>query len=244
MRLMKYQFDEPSSDGWHFSPVELGNVNLIVGDTGSGKTRFLNTIFNLGLATVGGQQLRIAFPSNLPTTFEPTLSAQIPLPAPVLWKLTFQHKGVQYEWEISTSRNSLNQNFVEHESLKRFTDQKSETLVTRNPTDFTFQGSPLPRMRTDSLSVSILREEDAIRPIHEGFSMIMRRNFFSDALQAVLPVSIPEPSALRRRYDSLYELYKMDFPINLKLKLLTVNFPDLYRDICDDSGQSSVSYKT
>jgi predicted ATPase len=230
MKLIKYQYNEASPDGWHFSPIEMGKVNLIVGDTGSGKTRFLNTIFNLGTAVMGNI---VNNPSNLNPRSEPNLAAKVPLPSPVKWKLTFEHKQVQYEWEITTNKSSQNENFVEYESLKRIVNSKQEILVQRTPDKFTFQNNTLPKLRSDSLSVSILKEEEAIRPIYDGFSMIMRRNFFSDALLNVMPFSFPQPELLQKRFDSLFELYKMDLPLNVKLKLLADNFPNLYNEICN-----------
>ena len=49
MKINSYQFTDVRLTGWRFSRVEFGNVSLLVGDSGAGKTRLLNTLFNLGV---------------------------------------------------------------------------------------------------------------------------------------------------------------------------------------------------
>ena len=48
MRILKYHCHVEGENGWDFPEVQFGRINLLVGNTGTGKTRFLNTIFNLG----------------------------------------------------------------------------------------------------------------------------------------------------------------------------------------------------
>ena len=74
MRIITYEFADLHSGGLSFSKLQLGKINLVVGDTASGKTRFLNTIFNLGASVAGQRQFG----------------------GPSQWKLTFDHEGIQY----------------------------------------------------------------------------------------------------------------------------------------------------
>ena len=52
MHILKYDYHGPEDEAWEFNTPSLRKINLIVGDTGTGKTRFLNTIFNLGKSVV------------------------------------------------------------------------------------------------------------------------------------------------------------------------------------------------
>ncbi|MCG2820718.1 MAG: CpaF/VirB11 family protein, partial [Candidatus Atribacteria bacterium] len=52
MHILKYDYHGPENEAWEFSTPSLRKINLIVGDTGTGKTRFLNTIFNFGKSVV------------------------------------------------------------------------------------------------------------------------------------------------------------------------------------------------
>ncbi len=52
MKLIDYVCHGTKDDDWFFYVNSLKNGNLIVGNTATGKTRFLNTIFNLGRSSV------------------------------------------------------------------------------------------------------------------------------------------------------------------------------------------------
>ncbi|MGI9256069.1 MAG: hypothetical protein ACR2PY_03950 [Salinispira sp.] len=46
MKLLKYKRSRMINDDWNFSDVDFARINLLVGASGTGKTRFLNTIIN------------------------------------------------------------------------------------------------------------------------------------------------------------------------------------------------------
>jgi hypothetical protein len=48
MKILEYHCQDLDGQGWDFDRVKFGNINLLVGDTATGKTCLLNTIFNLG----------------------------------------------------------------------------------------------------------------------------------------------------------------------------------------------------
>ena len=52
MKILTYEF---LGSNWKFNKIHLQNINLIVGDSGAGKTRLLNTIFNLGTYVAQGK---------------------------------------------------------------------------------------------------------------------------------------------------------------------------------------------
>ena len=143
MRIIAYEFADLRAGGMSFSKIELGKVNLIVGDTGSGKTRFLNTIFNLGSSVTG--QRRVAGPSR--------------------WKLTFDHQGIQYGWQIRTDRAPDNRPIVVEEHLWQQTNSSRMTLVHRTPQGFSFKDRELPKLPGDSLSIYILRDEQSFHSL-------------------------------------------------------------------------------
>lgn len=212
MRIINYEYTSLVPGGLSFSKIELGKINLFVGDTASGKTRLLNTIFNLGSAITGQRQ------------FGP-LS---------MWKLTFDHQGIKYGWHIRTDTSPEGKPIVIQEHLWQQTDSSKITIVQRTPEIFSFGGSKLPKLGSDRLSISVLKEEDSIRPLYEAFSLILRRYFHADALSSVMPVTVPNPEFFQRSLNTLFELHVMDLPLNLKLYQLTKNFPDIYKNICDN----------
>lgn len=213
MRLLSYEYRDLGPRGWTFYKSELSRVNLLVGDSASGKTRFLNTIFNLCL----------------------TVTEKRPLPAPTQWKLSFIHNDIKYDWRIRTDHDSNNKAFVLEEHLTQYEGSSRKTIIQRIPSEFNFNGIHLPKLRSDNLSISILKEEELIKPIFEGFSHILRRRFFSDALQDVQPTIEPNPGYLNSPAKSLSDIYNMDpHPtLNLKLFILRKKFPDIYAKICE-----------
>jgi len=212
MRIISYEYASLDPGGLSFSKIELGKMNLFVGDTASGKTRLLNTIFNLGSAVTGQRQVG-------------SLSK---------WKLTFDHQGIQYGWHIRTDRSPEGKPIVIEEHLWQQTDSSKITIVKRTPEIFSFGASKLPKLGSDRLSISVLKEEDSIRPLCEGFSLILRRYFHADALTAIMPVATPTPEFFSISINNLFQLHTMNLPLSLKLYKLTQYFPDIYKKICDN----------
>lgn len=211
MRIIAYECQDMSVQGWHFNRIELGNVNLLVGDSGAGKTRFLNTIFNLGASAIAK---------------EFSYSGQ--------WDITFQHEDVKYRWFIKTVNNESNQPVVVNEELTKILgDNSSQPIIQRDERDLIFRGEPQKKLSRRVSSVSLFQDEDEIHPIYEAFSLIQRRKFFEDALlrsfqYEVLPAKLPEQIERER---NLKKLFPIDTGINLRLFLLKEYFPDIFANI-------------
>ena len=91
--ITQYEYTDPERNGWRFEPIELGKENLIVGASGVGKTRFLNSIFNIALFIVRGQ---------------PFIKGTC--------KLNILVGGYEYEWEYGG--NSHKPNEIRYELLR------------------------------------------------------------------------------------------------------------------------------
>lgn len=212
MKIISYEYSDIAPADWTINKMELGKINLVVGDTASGKTRFLNTIFNLGMMVTG---LR-------------------PLIGSCKWDIIFEHLGVDYQWKIQTTRRSDNRVVIAEEKLDQFKGSSFRSLLKRTKSSFSFQSKPLKaKLPTDILSATILKEEPLIRPIIEAFSFILRRNFQSDALKVVSPVTISQPRFLDKAPRSPNESSNVGLPLNPKLALLYRYFPIVYKQICD-----------
>ena len=211
MRILSYEYSELAPGGWSFDKVELGKTNLVVGDTGSGKTRFLNTIFNLGSTVTGKRSL----------------------PGPCQWRLRFGHKEHIYDWHISTDKLPDGSTVVSRETLSQLTEFSPKIIVSRSQSSFRFLSKTLPKLRSDNLSITILKEETVMQPLLEAFSLILRRNFFSDALEAIMPISVSQPKVLDTPPKSSNDISIIGLPVNVKLHLLSKYFPLSYKRICD-----------
>lgn len=213
MKIGEYLFHDVEAPGWEFDPVVFKKLNLLVGNTATGKTRMLNTIFSLG-SFVASKQFKLGS-----------------------WRLAFEHAGIEYEWAITTQSkdSSDSEGNIEEERLVKYENGEQVILVERSKNNFLFQHKELPKLALDETSISLLREEDVIRPIYEAFSMIMRRRFFHDALAKVselqsIPTALINDLEKSRKMDIVF---KANMNLNATLFLLEKYFSSEYRRIVD-----------
>lgn len=210
MKILTYRYWQTGTQKWEISEVELQKVNLLVGDSASGKTRFLNTLFNLGSIASGSKNLGSG-----------------------CWKITFEHKGVNYRWEIESDKDDDGVHFVNSEILiKKGESGREQKIVVRDKDSFKFLGKKIPKLKKTQVSISLLEEEDEIKPLRKGFGNILRRNFSSNALDNTTRVELIPGFLLDENMD-LEKLYHLDTSINLKLYYLSKKYPEIYKSICD-----------
>lgn len=212
MQIISFQFDESGENGWHFQKVALGNLNLIVGDTGTGKTRFLNTLFNLGAFVAGSKR-------GIKNGF---------------WNIELRQNDSKYQWQFEIKDFQEEGSKITKDIL---TETKSNgeivNIVKRDAESFIFLNNKLPKMPRDQSSITLLKEEKIIEPLYDGFSSIMRRRFFQDALQkSVAYQAVPNIFLTKSpKKFKLDELYANDFCTSTNLYLLQKYFPDKYNGI-------------
>ena len=210
MRIISYQFEGLAKSNWIFSKVELGKLNLLVGDSGTGKTRFLNTIFNLGRMAVSSKVQKNGF-----------------------WKLELEQDGSIYEWELEVEQTSSKESLVKQEHLWQKSEHGKSPIVERTESVFKFSGKALPKLPRESTSLSLLKEEENIKPLYEGFKTILKRDFSADELRENTKYDIIAPELLGEEIKDLPQLFLTDSGVNLKLYWLSENLPGVFQKICD-----------
>jgi hypothetical protein len=210
MKIIKYKCQSRGDEKWDFSEVQFGNLNLLVGNSATGKTRLLNTLFNIG-AFVARDEYRAGY-----------------------WDIIFEHNASIYHWvvEADTLESSQDQRIISEKLIKIEND--SETLlIDRNTEKFIFTGNPLPKLSPKITAISLLKEEEIIQPIHEGFGKIRRRRFFHDALSKITELE-PIPQELLENLSqkaTLKQLNNSHLGLNATLYILSIYFNDLYNVI-------------
>ena len=213
MRLVKYRYS--NNEGWDFSEVEFSKINLLVGDTGTGKTRFLNTIFNLGRSVASEEYtLRGGF-----------------------WDVTVTQNNITYQWTIDVISTKKHKEYlVGEEYVWRFDKEgKKVPLIERDQNKFMFLGKKLPKLSQKKTSINLLQDEEEINPIYKGFASILRRQFSRDALERVLeyqPIPIGLLDRVKNEKD-LTEIFHLELRLNATLFFLSQHFPSKYRQICE-----------
>lgn len=204
MKIIDYEY---LSSTWKMSKVNLQNFNLIIGDSAAGKTRLLNTLFNLG-----------------------RLVAQKKIGAEGNWKITLQIGRNIYFWEVNFETEE-NVSFVQNELVT----MNEKVILTRNKDETIYLDTKLHKLPQDETSISLLREEEIIKPLFQGFSTMLRRKFFSNELEkhsAIYAVNTKILDELGQKND-LFEVYKQDLGLNPRLYVLSNYFPDIYKKIID-----------
>jgi hypothetical protein len=119
--------------------------------------------------------------------------------------------------------------------ISSYRDSKETLLVERDENSFRFSGDELPKLTLEETSVSLLKEEELIKPIYEGFSSILRRRFFHDALSKIteyqaIPLGIDERL---QKNKELGLLFRGNFSLNLNLFFLSKYFKNVFNLIKD-----------
>ena len=175
MRILSYEYQDLEPTKWKFSKIDLGMLNLVVGDSGSGKTRFLNTLFNLGRNVVGK-------PKHLFIGH---------------WTIRLEQNGSIYKWEVSIDSSKIG-NLVRKEILVDETNPQGVPIVDRSERQFLFNGKELPQLSRESTSIELLQDEDVIRPLYNGFYMILRRDFSKDGLRKYISYEVASKNLLEQ----------------------------------------------
>ena len=180
-------------------------VNLIVGASGVGKTKLLNGLFNVGM-----------------------FAAQDSMLGPGTISTSFVIDETQYEWNLVIVRAKSGQSSIAKEVLR---STAGEVLIERDEIKTWFNGEPMPRLPSDRSALRILREEDAIRPIVNGFASIRRRSFAGDELDRARAIQPIAPNIIEacRAGAKISSLYATTLSLSGVVRILSEFYKDDYR---------------
>lgn len=156
MKIDTYEYQDISKKGYILKKVEFQNLNLIIGYSGSGKTRLLNTILNLGRSSTINKVDKVGN-----------------------WKVEFHIAKKKYSYELKISKENKVEAEVEKEHLKYI--DHSELMIERDSNQFKYNGDLLPQLKKSESAISILQNEEVIKNIYSSFASILKRSFSYDA---------------------------------------------------------------
>ncbi len=205
MFLNDYKYSD--NEGWDYSQVSFGKINLFVGPSGAGKSRLLNTIFNIA--------------TYVTTNKEPRTGN---------WDIKFETDDKTYRWQFKGA-NEANKFFVAYETLTKINkDGTSQLIFDRNPKAFTFGDKELPKLPKDSTGLFLLKDEEQVFSAHKAFSRIIRRNFFGDELiKATSMANLPEQFMSKKEgWKDRWEEMAPDIPLNIRLFILAESYKSIF----------------
>jgi predicted ATPase len=206
-------------EGLDFDSIELQEVNLFVGISGSGKSQLLASLFNVARFAIGSEKRVVPY---FPFLGE--------------WKIDILIDKKKYIWTCKRENTVEKQGLILQEQIDLSEDGKSRTLVKRTNDKFTFDGSDLPKLDATTSCIELLRDEDKIKPLFQGFTNVIVRNFSGELGNVYEYTSIDKsqeglftnPATFEQGRYLLFSL-----PLNLRLYFIHKFFKKEYQSIID-----------
>lgn len=207
MKILEYCFKDKT---WDFSRVSFDKVNLLVGLSGSGKTRLLNTIFNLGRVEVGVDNKHGR------------------------WEAIIENNNSLYNILLDIRKDEQDNIKIYKEEIIETSNNVTRELVKRDSKTFYFLGEKLPKLSLEQTSISLLKDTDEIKPIYQGFSSIVRRNFSGGSLNEIVqPVGI-DKAGIDKVAEQFLEKPSLTIDhLNVRLYFLKNYYQEKFNIICD-----------
>ncbi|MEH2244381.1 AAA family ATPase [Nostoc sp.] len=218
MKINKITFYDHELE-WQFEPIHFSELNLLVGISGVGKTKILESIMSLRTIARGG-----------------SLNG-------VEWDIDFSSNNYEYKWngEFETKEVDafiLNDEKAEKNKFRINREQLSvngKVIIERNNHQIVFNANKLPKLSPFESAVKILSEEENIAPVKDGFNKFIyndqsRRETFV-SLDDMIYSPIINNKLAAKKYSSLEEIQESNLPTQIKLALVYNYHPETFQEI-------------
>jgi hypothetical protein len=165
MTVVKFAFEDRLRK-WKLEPTQFSSFNLLVGASGVGKTRILESMNRVRAAGTKGAR-RVA---------------------DCAWDITIDTASRSYVWTAETSGalsgvssdgDASDDDDDDDDVGVRFLREKltseDKVIVSRTTDSFVFNDQKLPQLKDTSSAIELLRREESIRPLH----LALQRFLFS-----------------------------------------------------------------
>ncbi len=205
---------------WGFENIDFSQLTLLVGVSGVGKTKILQSIMNLKKiaegASLNGVEWKINFTDNDNI--------------PYYWEGKFKTRE-KYKSDLIFEENQNDDEFpIVYENL--FINGKK--VIERKNNQIKFKEIILPKLSSSQSVVEILNEEDYISIIQKNLKQIIFSNQSTDSLPDTLSHVIIPPKLLNKLLNlkpSLVRIKESSLPIFIKFVLIFKYYPEIFNQI-------------
>ena len=207
---------------WHFEPIHFSELNLLVGISGVGKTKVLESIMSLRTIARGG-----------------SLNG-------VEWDIDFSSNNYQYNWNGRFETKKVNAFIIDDEEsekgnfiiIREHFSVNGKILIERNNNEIIFNSQKLPKLSPFQSAVKILSEEEDIAPVKDGFNKLIyseqsreRNSDFVVDVREMMNFSFMKNQSSAKKYSSLKEIQESNLSIQTKLALVYNYHPETFQEI-------------
>lgn len=164
-------------DDWSFGDISFDRINLLVGDSATGKTKYMNMVINFFLLLTSD---RIMFRGD--------------------WEADFEIEQMTYHYRLKTEFSAFNELMIVFEELTNLDENR--TLFKRDKSEIIWENKTLPKLSSDKTCFSLLREERLIKPLFQNLKNIIARRFYGDELSKNFNLTILPPGVEKSLVNS------------------------------------------
>ncbi|MDR2918201.1 MAG: ATP-binding protein [Tannerella sp.] len=206
MRLLSVQYENIEQE-WKFDKIIIFDLTLLVGISGVGKTQILQSIYDLKRIAKG------ASPNGIKWEVE----FQILSGKEYIWKGEFENIKDKDDFLINIA-DSENENAKPKIIFEELLDKNNnELIIKRNTDSFIFNDKEMPKLTSNESALNILKEEDLIKDIYNGFKLIIPRDHTQKEGVRYSNLSVKK---LKEKFDTFEKIKDSDLDTFHKLALI------------------------
>jgi len=207
MKISKFQFEDKSLE-WRLEELSLNKLTLLVGASGVGKTQILGSLMGLKEITEGASVNGVAWFVEFETLDNKKY----------VWKGEFENKGVSIFIEDNEDEeDKKNKAKIVFEKLFL----NGEIIVDRASDKIIFNGQPTIKLSQQESVLSLLKEEELIKPAHNELKKLHFADHSNSAIERGFSFSFLNASNLAKKYKTLQKIQESELETPLKLFFLS-----------------------